>query len=99
MKIVITGASRGIGFESAKLFAASGHQVLAFSRNTDKLSELAKCGVTTFSFDITTKDYTDLIEKVKSFGEIDVLINNNAGALVNKPFSEILMQIFNSFIM
>ena len=33
MKIVITGASRGIGFESAKLFAASGHQVLAVSRN------------------------------------------------------------------
>ena len=98
MKIVITGASRGIGFESAKLFAASGHKVLAFSRNTDKLSELAKCGVTTFSFDITTKDYTDLIEKVKSFGEIDVLINN-AGALVNKPFFEIsnadLLAIYN----
>ena len=26
MKILITGASRGIGFESAKLFAATGHQ-------------------------------------------------------------------------
>ena len=88
MKIVITGASRGIGFESAKLFAASGHKVLAVSRNTDKLFELAKFGVTTFSFDLTFKDYSELIEKVKSFGEIDVLINN-AGALVNKPFSEI----------
>ena len=88
MKIVITGASRGIGFESAKLFAASGHQVLAVSRNSDKLSALAKCGITTFSFDLTSEDYTDLIEKVKGFGKIDVLINN-AGALVNKPFSEI----------
>ena len=98
MKIVITGASRGIGFESAKLFAASGHQVLAVSRNTDKLSELAKCGVTPFSFDLTAEDYSDLIEKVKVFGEIDVLINN-AGALVNKPFSEIsnadLIHIYN----
>ena len=69
MKIVITGASRGIGFESAKLFAASGHQVLAVSRNMDKLSELAKCGVTPFSFDLIAEDYTDLVEKVKEFRE------------------------------
>lgn len=87
MKILITGASRGIGFESAKLFASSGHQVLAVSRNSEKLFELTKFGVTTFSFDLTNDDYTDLIKKVKSFGEIDVLINN-AGLLVNKPFSE-----------
>lgn len=98
MKIIITGASRGIGFESAKLFAASGHKVLAISRNTDKLSELAKCGITIFPFDLTSEDYTNLIKKVKSFGDVDVLINN-AGALVNKPFSEIsnadLLLIYN----
>ena len=88
MKILITGASRGIGFESAKLFASSGHQVLAVSRNSDKLSDLTKFGVTTFPFDLTNDDYTHLIKKVKSFGKIDVLINN-AGVLVNKPFSEI----------
>ena len=98
MKILITGASRGIGFESAKLFAASGHQVLAVARNMDKLSELAKFGVIPFSFDLIAEDYTKLVEKVKSFGKIDVLINN-AGALVNKPFSEIsnsdLLYIYN----
>lgn len=88
MKILITGASRGIGFESAKLFASSGHQVLAVSRNSDKLFDLTKFGVTTFPFDLTNDDYTHLIKKVKSFGKIDVLINN-AGVLVNKPFSEI----------
>mgnify|MGYP001413279445 CR=1 FL=1 len=88
MKIVITGSSKGIGFELVKLFLDSGHQILAISRNTDKLSELAKYGVTPLSFDLTNEDYTELIEKVKSFGKIDVLINN-AGALVNKPFSEI----------
>ena len=98
MKIVITGASRGIGFESAKLFAALGHQVLAVSRDSDKLSELAKCGVAPFSFDLTSEDYSDLVEKVKVFGEIDVLINN-AGVLVNKPFSKIsntdLLLVYN----
>ena len=88
MKILITGASRGIGFESAKLFTKLGHQVLAISRNTNELSELSKFGVTPFTFDLTNEDYFDLIEKVKSFGEIDILINN-AGKLVNKPFSEI----------
>lgn len=87
MKILITGASRGIGYESAKLFASSGHKVLAVSRNSEKLFELTKFGATTFSFDLTNDDYTDLIKKVKSFGKIDVLINN-AGVLVNKPFSE-----------
>ena len=73
-------------------------KVLAVARNIDKLSELAKFGVTPFSFDLTSDDYTNLIEKVKSFGKIDVLINN-AGALVNKPFSEIsntdLQHIYN----
>ena len=68
MKILITGASRGIGFESAKLFAATGHQVLAVARNSDKLSELAK-RITPFSFDLTSEDYSDLIEKVKVLGK------------------------------
>ena len=87
MKILITGASKGIGFESAKLFASLGNQVLAVSRNSDKLFELTKFDVTTFSFDLSNDDYTNLIKKVKSFGKIDVLINN-AGVLVNKTFTE-----------
>ena len=41
MNVVITGASSGIGFEAAKLFAAEGYQVLAVARNTDKLSALS----------------------------------------------------------
>jgi NAD(P)-dependent dehydrogenase (short-subunit alcohol dehydrogenase family) len=31
--IIITGTSRGIGFELALQFAKAGHQVLAISRN------------------------------------------------------------------
>lgn len=88
MKVLITGASRGIGFEAAKLFAADGHEVLAVSRNEAKLAELSVFGVTPFPFDLTLEDYSDLTDKVKAFGAIDVLINN-AGALVNKPLLEI----------
>ena len=35
--IVITGTSRGIGFELAQQFAKNGHHVLALSRNTAPL--------------------------------------------------------------
>ena len=38
--IIITGASRGIGKELAKQFLEKGHNVLAISRNEEKLKEL-----------------------------------------------------------
>ena len=88
MKVVITGASRGIGFELVKYFLVNGHQVIAISRNQDKLLELEKLGANILAFDLTSEDFTPVIDVVKSFGDIDILINN-AGALVNKPLSQI----------
>ena len=88
MKVVITGASRGIGFEMVKQFLANGHQVMAISRNKDKLLELEQLGANTLAFDLTFEDFAPVIDAVKSFGKIDILINN-AGALVNKPLSQI----------
>ena len=38
MNVLITGASRGIGHETAKSFLSNGHKVLAISRNTQPLS-------------------------------------------------------------
>jgi len=87
MKVVITGASRGIGFELVKYFLVNGHQVIAISRNQDKLLELEKLGANILAFDLTSEDFTPVIDVVKSFGDIDILINN-AGALVNKPLSQ-----------
>ncbi|MGB2138550.1 MAG: SDR family NAD(P)-dependent oxidoreductase, partial [Flavobacteriales bacterium] len=87
MKVVITGASRGIGFEMVKQFLASGHQVMAISRNQDKLLELEQLGANTLAFDLTAENFSPVIDAVKSFGKIDILINN-AGALVNKPLSQ-----------
>jgi len=93
--IVITGTSRGIGFEMVKLFAEKGHKVLALSRNDIPVSELKLDNVTTFSCDISE---TQDLEKVSVFidakwGKVDVLINN-AGALINKPFEEISAEEF-----
>ena len=89
MKVVITGASRGIGFEMAKQFLSNGHQVMAISRNQEKLLELEHLGANTLAFDLTAENFSPIIDAVKSFGKIDTLINN-AGALVNKPLSCLL---------
>ena len=98
MRIIVTGASRGIGFELVKQYAELGHEVLAISRNATKLKQLKEecfhlnpnALVHTVDFDLTTDDFkTTLIPSICShFDQVDILINN-AGALVNKPFLEI----------
>lgn len=93
--IIITGTSRGIGFEMVKLFAKAGHQVLALSRNEKPVQNLKLKNVTAFSFDLNDanayKKVEDFIES--DWEHVDVLINN-AGALLNKPFSKITMSDF-----
>lgn len=93
--IVITGTSRGMGYEMVKLFAENGHKVLALSRNYKPVSELNLDGVTAISCDISKPE--DLV-KVEAFvksewQQVDVLINN-AGALVNKDFEKISAEEF-----
>tara|TARA_B110000908_G_scaffold171403_1_gene234026 strand:+ start:3262 stop:3945 length:684 start_codon:yes stop_codon:yes gene_type:complete len=93
--IVITGTSRGIGFELAKQFAKNGHQVLALSRNSAPLSAINHKNITVLSVDISSAE--DL-HKVSNFikntwKKVDVLINN-AGKLINKPFTELSSEDF-----
>ncbi|MDC1465282.1 SDR family oxidoreductase [Polaribacter sp.] len=93
--IVITGTSRGIGFELAKQFAENGHQVLALSRNTAPLAAVNHKNITALSVDISNNNdlnkVTDFIES--TWKKVDVLINN-AGKLINKPFTEISSEDF-----
>jgi NAD(P)-dependent dehydrogenase (short-subunit alcohol dehydrogenase family) len=93
--VVITGTSRGIGFELAKLFAKNGHQVLAISRNTKPLEAVNHKNITVLSVDISKN--AD-VEKVTNFIEqnwkkVDILVNN-AGKLINKPFTELTSDDF-----
>jgi NAD(P)-dependent dehydrogenase (short-subunit alcohol dehydrogenase family) len=97
MNIVLTGASSGIGFEAALEFTLNKeNKVVCIARSADKLRkllEIAKginpdCTLLPVEFDIINDDYAALVPFLKEkLGNIDILINN-AGALINKPFSE-----------
>jgi NAD(P)-dependent dehydrogenase (short-subunit alcohol dehydrogenase family) len=95
--VIITGCSRGIGYELAILFAKAGHQVLALSRNDKPIGELNTKNIHSFSFDITDaaslKKVTDFIKA--HWKVVDVLIHN-AGMLVNKPFLETTSEMFEN---
>jgi 3-oxoacyl-[acyl-carrier protein] reductase len=93
--IIITGTSRGIGFELVRLFANQGHNVLALSRNEEPISNLNLDNVTSFSFDLCSpEDYKKVEAFVSSqWEQVDILINN-AGTLLNKPFAETTMGEF-----
>lgn len=95
--IIITGTSRGIGFELVKLFSNAGHQVLALSRNDKPILGLGLENTTCFSFDLSDESAYAKVEKLikENWQHVDVLINN-AGMLLNKPFSEISMQDFEA---
>jgi 3-oxoacyl-[acyl-carrier protein] reductase len=93
--IVITGTSRGIGFELAKQFAENGHQVLALSRNSAPLSAINHKNITILSVDISNSpDLNKVSYFIKNTWEkVDILINN-AGKLINKPFTELSSEDF-----
>lgn len=87
--VIITGSSRGIGFELARLFADEGHKVLALSRNKKPILDLNHSNINCFSFNIADQSDLEKLQNVlaKDWPRVDILINN-AGKLLNKPFLE-----------
>ncbi|MDY7395392.1 SDR family NAD(P)-dependent oxidoreductase [Aureibaculum sp. 2210JD6-5] len=89
--IIITGASRGIGFEIAKILADQGHQVLALTRNISTLTDLQKDykNISVLKVDISDENQLSMVSDFVNvkWQTINVLIHN-AGALINKPFAE-----------
>ncbi len=93
--IIITGTSRGIGYELVRLFADKGHQILALSRNDKPIKDLSLKNVHTFSCDLSKpRNYQKVDAFIKTeWKQVDILINN-AGTLLNKPFAETTMSDF-----
>ena len=96
-KIVITGCSRGIGLELARLFADSGHEVLALSRNPDPVLSLESPNISAFSFDLAQESSCTKLRSFlkENWNQVDILINN-AGSLINKPLVETSLEEFRS---
>ncbi|MEX2436153.1 MAG: SDR family oxidoreductase [Balneolaceae bacterium] len=91
--IVITGASRGIGFETARNLAMAGHKVTAIARSEDELNKLKNLYpdlISILPLDLTLSSSLDKFVHYLSENKINVdgLINN-AGLLINKPFPEL----------
>ncbi len=81
--ILITGATRGIGFAAAQLLIARGAQVIIGSRDaTRAASAAASLGGTTSSLrlDITSADsiHAAVQTILHTHGRLDVLVNNSA---------------------
>lgn len=95
--VVITGTSRGIGFELVKLFAKAGYHVLALSRNEKPVNNLKLNNVSSFSFNLNHADNYKAVETYinTNWKQVDILINN-AGALINKPFSKTTISDFEA---
>jgi len=92
--IIITGTSRGIGYELALQFAAAGHNVLAISRKMPQaLLENEK--ITCLQLDLAETNNANTVKEFidNSWHTIDIVIHN-AGALILKPFAEITADEF-----
>ena len=94
-KVIITGTSRGIGFELAQQFAKNNFQVLALSRNQKPLYNLKLKNIETLSVDVCNQDNLQKVSKYLNeyWGDVDILIHN-AGFLINKHFENLTKDDF-----
>lgn len=76
--ILITGATSGIGFQTAKLLAEQGNTVYGVGRRIDKLDSLNRVGVKAVKMDITDEVSMENVVHyiLDQEGKIDVLVNN-----------------------
>lgn len=98
--VLITGTSKGIGFETALAFARAGHQVHATMRNPAQSTELSEAAarenlsitITALDVDSDQSVATAFAAIYDSHGPIDVLVNNagveRAGSIEELPFDD-----------
>jgi NADP-dependent 3-hydroxy acid dehydrogenase YdfG len=81
-RVVVTGASSGIGEATVRLLRGRGWDVLAVARREDRLRALAdETGATWFRADVTSDDdVAALRAHVESTGPLHALVNNAGGA-------------------
>lgn len=91
--VLITGASRGVGFALAKKFLDEGDRVICASRNLKPLQKLlAQYGNRCVLVELDLQSSTSIAAAFDAISLISIQLNiviHNAGALVNKEFAAI----------
>ena len=94
-RILVTGASSGIGFETAKELAQLGHTVYAGARRVALMESLREFGVTPVVLDVTSEE--SIAECLEALGPVDVLVNNAGygyfGPIETVPLEEARRQL------
>jgi short-subunit dehydrogenase len=89
-RVLVTGASSGIGRSIAKLLSERGYEVLGTSRNTSTIKDKLP-NVTYFNLDLQDSKSIDAL--IPEIGDIDILINNagqgQVGPLEEVPIEKI----------
>lgn len=82
-RVVVTGASSGIGAATVRLFRDHGWHVVGVARRADRLEALAaETGCDVFAADLTVQAEVDALrDYLGQLGTIDALVNNAGGAL------------------
>lgn len=97
--ILLTGASSGIGYDTAETLAKQGHKVYAAARRLERMEPLKEYGVKPLQMDVTNEDSMKQgVEAVlQAEGRIDVLVNNAGygyfGAIENVSLEEARRQV------
>ncbi len=89
-RVVVTGASSGIGAATVRRLAADGWHVVATARREDRLRVLAdETGAQIVVADVTSDDdVARLVEHVRATGGLDAVVNNAGGALGLDPVAQ-----------
>lgn len=102
---IITGGTRGIGYETVKLFARNNATVILFGSKKETvdsaIKKLQKDNITVYGYCPNLNNYEEVEKTIneinEKFGHIDILVNN-AGISANKIIDETSYEDFEKII-